>query len=200
MSSENPQTRERILQATVDLLEAGGGRGVRMSDIAKQAGITRQALYLHFKTRAELLIAATFFVDALRMGQDRLTPSRTAKTGVERLDAFIEAWAGYLPEIYAMGRALIAMSDTDEAAAQAWNQRMRDMREGCEAAIAALKRDKDLAPGWTVDSATDFLWTLLALRNWEQLTKECGWSERAYADAMRRSARRIFVKKADPRG
>ena len=44
MSRDNPETRIRILQAALKLLEASQGKGVRMTDIAKQAGITRQAL------------------------------------------------------------------------------------------------------------------------------------------------------------
>lgn len=193
MSSPNPDTRKRILQATADLLTEGGGAGVRMSDIAKRAGISRQAVYLHFANRADLLIATTFYVDELKDTAARLAPSRTAKTGKERLDAFIEAWAGYLPEIYPIGKALIVMGPTDEEARSAWAQRMQDMREGCEAAINALKRDGDLAPGMQPSQATDLLWTLLLLPNWEHLTQTCGWSQKQYLQHIRAAARRLFV-------
>ena len=44
MSSDNPDTRVRILNAALKLLEASQGKGVRMTDIAKEAGISRQAL------------------------------------------------------------------------------------------------------------------------------------------------------------
>lgn len=59
MSREISETRTRILKSSLELLEASQGKGVRMTDIAKGAGISRQALYLHFATRAELLIATT---------------------------------------------------------------------------------------------------------------------------------------------
>ena len=193
MSSPNPDTRKRILQATADLLSEGGGAGVRMSDIAKRAGISRQAVYLHFANRADLLIATTFYVDELNDTDARLVPSRTAKTGKERLDTFIEAWAGYLPEIYPIGKALIVMGPMDEEARSAWAQRMQDMREGCEAAINALKRDGDLAPGMTAAQATDLLWTLLLLPNWEHLTQTCGWSQKQYEKHIKATARRLFV-------
>ena len=51
MSSERIETREKILQAAVRKLEESGGRGVRMGDIARETGISRQAVYLHFATR-----------------------------------------------------------------------------------------------------------------------------------------------------
>jgi len=196
MSSEKTDTRTRLLRATLDLLEASQGQGaggeVRMSDIAKRAGISRQGLYLHFATRAELLIATTFYVDELKGSEQRLAASRAATSGLARLDAFIEAWGGYIPEIYPMARALLAMRDSDEAAA-AWDQRMQDMREGCEAAVEALARDGRLASDQSPRQATDLLWTMLSVRNWEQLTRQCGWSNDAYVAALKSMARRVFV-------
>ena len=56
MSSEKNSTKFRILEATRKLLESGD-KNVRMSDIAKAVGISRQALYLHYPNRADLLIA-----------------------------------------------------------------------------------------------------------------------------------------------
>lgn len=193
MSSDNSDTRQRILEAALDRLEASQGQGVRMADIAKQAGISRQAVYLHFATRAELLIATTLYLDAALGIEERLVPSRAARSGVERLDAYIEAWGGYIPEIYAIAKALLAMRDTDEAAAEAWDGRMAAMREGCAAAIDALNRDNTLAPEHAPDEATDILWTMLSVRNWEQLTIGCGWPQERYIETLKSLARRIFV-------
>ncbi|WOF72555.1 TetR/AcrR family transcriptional regulator [Parvibaculaceae bacterium PLY_AMNH_Bact1] len=193
MSSDAKSTREKILAASLELLESGQGNSVRMSDIAAKVGITRQALYLHFRNRGDLLIATTHYVDELHGGDERLIPSRTAKTGIERLDAFISAWAGFLPEIYGIGKALLAMRDSDPEAAAAWDKRMQDMREGCEAAILALARDKTLTADYSPGQATDILWTMLSLRNWEQLTVECGWARADYAERMQATARRLFV-------
>ncbi len=193
MSSDNSGTRDRILKAALKLLEASQGKGVRMTDIAKRAGISRQALYLHFSTRAELLIATTYYLDEVKGVEERLVPSRTAQSGIERLDAFIEAWGTYIPEIYGIAKALLAMRDTDEAAAEAWDERMQDMREGCEAAINALNRDKMLSPDHSPNQATDILWTMLSVRNWEQLTIECGWPQEKYIETLKSLARRIFV-------
>ena len=193
MSSDAPDTRTRILKAALHLLEVSQGTGVRMTDIAERAGITRQALYLHFRTRAELLIATTHYLDELKGSEGRLIASRTARSGIERLDAFIEAWGGYIPEIYGIAKALLAMKDTDEAAAKAWHERMQDMREGCEAAISALNDDNRLLPAHSPDQATDILWTMLSVRNWEQLTIECGWPQKKYIETLKSLARRIFV-------
>lgn len=194
MSSDSPDTRTRILKATFDLLEAGQGSDVRMSDIARKALISRQALYLHFRTRAELLIATTHYLDELKGSDARLLPSRVAKAGTDRLDAFIEAWGNYIPEIYGIVKALLAMRDTDEEAAAAWGTRMQDMREGCAAAIKALHEDRMLSPEYQPDDATDILWTMLSVRNWEQLTIDCGWPQEKYIETLKSQARCLFVK------
>lgn len=192
MSSEPIETRARILNATWKLLEANQGRGVRMSDIARQAGISRQAVYLHFPTRSELLIATTRHLDEAKGIDRRLAKSRNADSGTVRLNAFIEAWGNYIPEIHNIAKALLAMMDTDEAAELAWKNRMQAVRQGCEAAIKAVKNDGNLAQNLSVKQATDILWTLLSVRNWEQFTQECGLSQKQYIETMKRMAQRTL--------
>lgn len=194
MSSENIETRARILEATVRMLEQSGGRGVRMGDIAKESKISRQAVYLHFASRTELLIAATLYRGDLLDVEGRLAPSRAAATGVERLRLYIEFWGNFVPEIYGVAKALMMAQDTDEAAAEAWRDRMWAMRDGCRAAIDALQADGTLAPEWTRPKAIDALWTMLLVPNWEHLTIECGWSTTQYIRWMQTLARRTFVE------
>ncbi len=196
MSSKKLDTRTRILVATVEMLEEHGGRGVRMGDIAKAAGISRQAIYLHFASRAELLEATTKYLDEVLDLDRRLVPSREAKSGVERLALYIEFWGRYVPEIYAVAKALLLVQDTDDAAAAAWKDRMLAMRAGCRAAVDALHSDGDLAPEWTPKRATDALWTMLLVPNWETLTGECGWSTQQYVRWMKILAKRAFVKES----
>lgn len=194
MSSEHTDTREKILAATVRMLEEHGGRGVRMGDIAKESGVSRQAVYLHFASRTELLVAATRYLDEKLDADGRLAPSRAAPSGIERLSLYIECWGNYIPEIYGVGKALMLARETDEAAAAAWDDRMAAMRDGCQAAIDALYADDDLAEGWTRQKATDTLWTLLLVPNWEALTIECGWSRKEYIRWIKNLAQRSFVK------
>ena len=193
MSSENSETRTRILDATWRLLEAGRGQGVRMGDIAKSAGISRQAVYLHFPSRGELLVATTRHLDTVKDVDARLVASRTATNGPARLAAFIEAWGNYIPEVYGIAKALLAMKDTDAAANLAWTDRMAAVRDGCRAAVEALERDGLLAPDFTVARAIDLLWTLLSVANWEQLTLECGWPQRRYVETTQAVAAKILV-------
>jgi AcrR family transcriptional regulator len=164
-----------------------------MGDIAKESEISRQAVYLHFASRTELLIAATLYRGDLLDVEGRLAPSRAATTGVDRLRLYIEFWGNFVPEIYGVAKALMMAQDTDEAAAAAWGDRMWAMRDGCRAAIDALQADGTLAPEWTQPKAIDALWTMLLVPNWEHLTIECGWSTTQYIRWMQTLAQRTFV-------
>ncbi len=139
-------------------------------------------------------MAATRYLDDVLDVDRRLAASRAATSGVERLALYIECWGNYIPDIYAVAKALLLAQDTDEAAAVAWRERMLAMRDGCRAAIDALHSDGKLAQGWTPKMATDVLWTMLLVPNWENLTGECGWSTQQYVLWMQTVADRTFVK------
>ncbi len=194
MSSKSLNTRERILKESWDLLVTEQGCDARMSDIARRAGVSRQALYLHFKSRAELLFATVLYIDDEKGATARLETCRAVKTGRERLEAFIDAWGNYIPEIYGVAKALLAARESDPAAAEAWDDRMRAVRAECEAAVTALSQDGTLSPDFTIERATDTLWMLLSVRNWEQLTQDCGWSQDDYIKNMKHNARVLLVK------
>lgn len=195
MSSQNPETRTRILDAAWKLLESGD-RSVRMSDIAKAAGVSRQAVYLHFPSRADLLVATTRHIDEVQAVDARLAASRAATSGRDRLDLFIDAWGGYIPEIYGVGRALMAMQDDDDEAHRAWDDRMQAVRHGCEAAVRTIAAEGGLHADLTERTATDLLWTLLSVRNWEQLTRQAGWSQEVYLVRMKDLAARALLADA----
>ena len=187
MSSNRINTKTRILEVTWRLLESGN-KAIRMADIAKAAGVSRQALYLHFPSRAELLVATTRHIDTVKNVDARLARSRSASSGVERLHAFVDAWGGYIPQIHGISVALRAMRDTDKEAAAAWEDRMQAVRQGCEAAVLAILQDGYLKEGITEITGVDLLWTLLSVENWERLVLECGWSQSDYEQTLKKIA------------
>jgi AcrR family transcriptional regulator len=194
MSSAEPETRARILEATWRLTEERRGRGVHMRDIAEAAGVSRQAVYDHFGSRAKLLVATTRYVDERRGLEERRRHFLVATTGLERLEAYIEFWGNYIPEIYGMAKALLTARETDEAAAEAWDDRMGAVHESCRITIEALHHDGMLAPEWSLEEAVDLMWTMLSIRNWEQLTIECGWSTSDYVGRMQKLLKRTLVR------
>ena len=49
------ETKERILEAALELFAQSGYSGTSMNDIAKQMGITKGALYKHYTGKQEIL-------------------------------------------------------------------------------------------------------------------------------------------------
>ncbi|VAX00599.1 hypothetical protein MNBD_GAMMA21-2569 [hydrothermal vent metagenome] len=197
MSSESTDTKTRILEATWKLMEQGRGQGVKMSDIAKAAGISRQAVYLHFATRTDLMIATVNYVDEVKGLNERLNQFKLASNGTELLDACVDVWGNYIPEIYGLAKALMMTRDTDEATAAAWNGSMACLREVCQEIINTLDDEGQLVPEWPKAQAVELFMTLISIQNWEQLTIESGWSTAQYVARMKQLLRHTFVAKVD---
>ncbi len=184
MSSAELETRTRILEAAWRVVEERRGEGARMRDVAEAAGLSRQTVYLHFGSRTELLVATARYVDEIRGLGERLRRYRAAVDGVESLEAYVEFWGNYVPEVYGVAAALFAVRETDEAAAAAWDDRMGAVRASCRDIVESLHRDGALASGWTREQAADLLWTMLSIGNWERLTIECGWTTEQYVASL----------------
>lgn len=175
-------------------MEERRGRGVRMRDVADAAGVSRQSVYDHFGSRMKLLVATTHYVDEVRGLAERRRRFEAAEGGVELLEAYVEFWGNYIPEVYGMARALLADRETDEAAAVAWEDRMGAVRASCRETVEALQRDGMLAPAWSLDEAVDLMWTMLSVRTWESLTLECGWPQDRYVGRMKELLKHALVQ------
>jgi AcrR family transcriptional regulator len=193
VQQSDSQTRTRILEATRRLMEERRGLSVRMKDVADVAGVSRQAVYDHFGSRANLILATTHYVDRLRRLDERKRPFDAARTGLARLETYIEFWGAYIPEIYGLAQALMADRNTDPAAAAAWDDRMAAVRGSCAIIVESLRKDQTLREGWADEEATDFLWTLLSIRNWESLTIDCGWTQEQYVRRIHETAKRALT-------
>ena len=190
---KQPSTRESILEAAVRLFTEKGG-AVRLEDVAAEAGVSRQALYLHFGSRTGLLIAMAQHMDsggALPGLLDRVVHARTA---VEALDAVAALHAEYHPTIYQVVRVFLAGRYEDEALQAAWDERMESRRDLYHTIVERLQEEALLSPDWDVESATDFLWALTSWQLWEQLVVDRGWSNDEYLDHLRTIMRQTTVR------
>jgi hypothetical protein len=113
---------------------------------------------------------------------------------VEVLDAYVDFWGNYIPEVYGLAKALLAVRETDKDAAAAWDDRMEAVREGCRSVINCLVRDQSLALVWNPDQAVDMLWAMISLSVWENLTIDCGWTQNEYISHMQVTLKKIFLK------
>jgi AcrR family transcriptional regulator len=185
-------TRVRILEATWKLLRAGAG-AVRLEDVARRAGCSRQAVYLHFGDRTSLLVATARFVDEALGLERRIEPLRRAPDAATTLDRLTELHADYYPKIDDVVQALSRASAEDPAAEAALRDRAAQRRAGTRQVVARIRDEGVLAPQWTVDAATDLLFSITSIDVWRQLVVERGWSKRAYTERMQALLRRALL-------
>lgn len=197
MSSNELDTRTRILLATWHLMEKQNGKNVHMSSIAKATGISRQAIYLHFASRTDLMIATMEYVDEVKGLNERMAQLESTPTAIHLLESTIEIWGNHIPEIYGLAKALLSTRDTDEATAAAWNNCMACLRDACRMTIESLEAEGSLAPEWDKLDAIEVLYMMLSIQNWEQLTIECGWSTSKYVAHMQLLTKQAFVCNED---
>jgi AcrR family transcriptional regulator len=176
----DPATRAKILNAAWDLLEERGS-GVRIADVAQRAGVSRQAVYLHFGDRGGLFLALGDHID-VSFGRNRLREHVFgAPSGLESLRRWVETMSWYTAKIDLVTRILEMGAETDEALAAVLKDRMTG-RRGHVRRIAQRLDDEDrLRDGWTTETAGDLIYTVTLPGPWRVLTRVFGWSEERYA-------------------
>lgn len=99
-------TRERLLEAAVELLETGGYAAASVASISARAGVAAGALYRHFPSKAEL-VAEVFRAVAERELAELYEASARPGTAVEKLDAVVRRFAGSALENRRLAWALV---------------------------------------------------------------------------------------------
>jgi AcrR family transcriptional regulator len=176
--------RERILEAAEEIITRRGGADVTMADIARAAGVSRQAVYLHFADRAELLLALVAHVDERRGMPAEAQKIINARDGVAALRAAVGLQARLNPGVWAIVRAFDAVRRHDAAAERSWQDRHAHRLEGARLVVRRLVREGILRRNLNEGAAADLLWNLTSLRTWEDLVLERGWSAGNYRRRM----------------
>jgi AcrR family transcriptional regulator len=188
------RTKAAILDATWELLEEQGPDLVTMSSVAERAGVSRRALYLHFSSRADLLLALHAHVD------ERLDLAASSQRVMEAPDAIacLEAFAGHLalfhPKIQRIDHALLRAKDTDDDVAAMAEQGMQIWLDGCRRITQRLADENRLAEPWTVVTAADFLWHFMFPEVLDRLMEQRGWSIEDYEQLLSVTFRRALVR------
>lgn len=176
----SPDSRARVLDAALRLIRRRGDAAVTMAQIAKAARLSRQAVYLHFADRADLMVALARHVNESLGLPAEIQRLMNSPTGIEMIEAFVSMQARGNPAVWAVARAIDAVRRTDAAAARAWQSRLESRLAGCRAIVSRLKADGSLRPRLDPSIAADLLWTMTSLRMWEDLVLEREWSPEQY--------------------
>ena len=189
-----PETSDAILDAAWELFTSGRA-DPGMAEIARAAGVSRQSVYLAFGARAGLLVAMARRADSRsehskRMAEIASDPAPTPET----LLAFMRAWLLHLPEIFPVGRILVAAATTDADAATVLRDRMdRGLHSKYLAILCPLAAQKRLRKGISAEEAADMIWSLTHLDAWRHLVVERGWTPAQFRESRIEIVRRSLL-------
>ena len=179
-------TRERLLSAAWQLAHERGSVRFTLAEVASRAGISRQALYLHFDNRAGLLVAMARRIDHSSGFVRRIAATRD-QPALPGLRQVLRLWYEHLAEVLPVARALEAAAITAEDGAEAFHDRMRAWHETLHISIGALADAGLLRQEWTVDRATDWVWARTQPVVYEYLVGRSGWTPEAMIEQTIRS-------------
>jgi AcrR family transcriptional regulator len=194
MAGTRGDTRARILDTAWGLVRERGIGAVTVADIAAATGVSRQLLYVHFENRAGLLVAMARRHDVRSGFAGRAAEARSLPP-VAALERLLRLWFAYVPEILPVARALEAAATNGDEGGVAWRDRMGDLREMFAAAVERVDRDGRLAGGWTVPSATDWVWARAQPATFPHLVVDRAWPADDYTE---RAVRSILAEVVSP--
>jgi AcrR family transcriptional regulator len=186
------RTRTDILDVAWKLF-AKKGEAVSMAAVADAAGLTRQAIYVHFRSRGGLLVALVRRADERADIHVKFRAALAEKHPAKRLDAFLGVWFDFVPSIHPVASTLMRARSEDPEAAAAWADRMESLRRGFLSLATSLRRDGALAAGWTPATAADFLWAGSSMQVWDLLVVDRAWSAAKTSKTLRASLARSVL-------
>jgi AcrR family transcriptional regulator len=126
MSPEEPQSRrDQIVDQALALVRSGGLGGLRIRDLAARVGVTEGALYRHFSSKEEILLALAGRVEQSLLGPirklaaDPELPPRERLEGILRLQAKMILETGSLP--------ILLMAEASFSEHEALRERMQQI-------------------------------------------------------------------------
>jgi len=139
------ETRQRLLRAAADVFAERGYDGTRVADIAAAAGVSNGALYAHFSSKADLLVAA------LRThGRRQLADMFAADPERSVTDLLLVIGRGLLRQCDAsealIVEALVA-ARRDEAVARPMRDYIRERGEWLAGLMQVAQSDGEIDPG-----------------------------------------------------
>jgi len=182
-------TRARIVAAVRELLADGRFHNSTVEEVAEHAGVSRATLYLHFRSRPEL-------VDGIC---DVLEPALVGvrdSVGLEDLDAALTETVGATLRFWASEEPLLeqlyGIVAIDPAAGDFVDRQRADRRGEMQKLIRRLKRAGRLRAGLTEKSALARLMVLTSFETFREL-RQAGLAENDVVKLAQADARELLL-------
>ncbi len=151
-----------------------------MGEVAERAGVSRQALYLHFADRTDLFLEVSRLADSRARTPARQRRIDEAPTARDAFREVIALQAFLKPRLKGVATALDVLRRSDPAADAAWREREHARLQRCEQVVQRLHDEGHLISGWDVPTASRCFWAVTSQRVWDDLVMVQGWSTAQY--------------------
>jgi len=184
-------TRIEILDAARALFEVDGFFAVGLDAVAKKAGVSRQAIYLHFASKADLLRALHERVNELDVApaMERVWRAPSASAA---LDVWVDASADAIPRFINIFNALDPPRRVDPDAEATWHAPAEGHYADCRRLAEWLHREGELTAEMKVAEAADIIWSITNVKAYESLVVDRSWSRRRWARWTKSALRRLL--------
>ena len=193
-NARSRRTSTSLLRAGRELIEEQGFQAFTMTAVAERAGVSRRAVYLHFATRTDLLIALYRSLGQTEELAASLQAVWDCPDGVSALAEWARHIARSHPRILAIILAVERARDGDKDAADLRATIQGNWLKGSRKLIQWLADDGRLAPHWSVDTASDLMWALMSPDLLDRLLTERHWSRGQLAEHLEVLFRSTFVR------
>jgi AcrR family transcriptional regulator len=172
------------------MFEEHGYYGAALGAIARMAGVSRQAIYLHFSSKADLLTALhlhIFDTDVVPI-LDR-HPITDGMTGLDALDATVAVDCEVASKVWRIHEALTVARRQFPEVEETLRPREKERYDELLNLGSRLKREGALPPHLGVGMFADMLWGLLNIGTYQNLVNERSWSLDQYRRWVRDTIR-----------
>lgn len=175
------------------MFEEHGYHGAGVGAVAKRAGVSRQAVYLHFSSKAELLTALhrhIFTTDVLpALARHPITDGMTA---MEALDATIAADVEVASKVWQIHEALTVARRQHPEVDETLRPREEERYGELVQLGHRLDRDGALPQDVGVEIFADMVWGLVNTGTYRSLVMERSWSLDQYGSWVRGTIRLLL--------
>lgn len=180
-------TREALLEAGASLLLGPEAGELSMGAVAARAGVSRQATYLHFPSRAALLLGVVDYANDKRGLSRRTQRIASAADAYTALDAFMSTAVWQAAHLGAALRAVRRLLEDDAELAESFRER-KGRRAAARDVVDRLADEGSLALHLTPRAAASLLMAVSAPESCEELLRD-GWSVKRASRELSRVAR-----------
>lgn len=185
-----PETRTQILEAARAMFEELGYYGAGLGAVAKRAGVSRQAIYLHFASKADLLTALHLHIyetDVVPAVERH--PITDDMTALDALDAMIAVDVEVVSKVWRIHEALATARRQHPEVEETLRPREEDRYGELLDFARRLKREGVLPSKIRASAFADMLWGVMGVGTFRSLVVERGWSLGQYRRWVRHAVR-----------